>query len=98
MHNDNEATTNELGHTARSGHQSGLRPANTLGALVVRDVESGVEFRIGTGFDQADRDSLWRAEGGVLGRIVKYKFFPVGVKEKPRHPVFLGFRDKRDMS
>ena len=64
----------------------------------MRDVESGVEFRIGTGFDQADRDSLWRAEGGVLGRIVKYKFFPVGVKEKPRHPVFLGFRDKRDMS
>ena len=23
--------------------------------------------------------------------------FPVGVKVAPRHPVFLGFRDKRDL-
>ena len=29
--------------------------------------------------------------------IVKYKHFPVGEKDKPRFPVFIGFRAKEDM-
>ena len=45
MHNDNEATTNELGRTKRSTHQAGKRPAGVLGALVCRTKE-GVEFNI----------------------------------------------------
>lgn len=31
------------------------------------------------------------------GRIVKYKHFPVGAKEAPRHPVYLGLRDPPDL-
>jgi DNA ligase-1 len=33
----------------------------------------------------------------LLGKIVKYKYQEIGVLEKPRFPVFLGFRDKEDM-
>lgn len=30
---------------------------------------------------------------GLNGRVAKIKSFPIGVKDKPRHPVFLGWRD-----
>lgn len=59
MHNGNEATINKLGHTERSSHQDNLVPMNTMGALIVRDVKTGVKFNIGTGFDDADRDRWW---------------------------------------
>jgi DNA ligase-1 len=92
MHNANEAKVNELGHTARSSHKANLVGKGTMGALVVRDVRTGVEFKIGTGFTAADRAKEW-----LLGTIVKYKSFPVGVKDKPRHPVFLGIREDFDL-
>ena len=53
------------------------------------------EFQIGTGFDAEDRKELWQQynSGELTGKTIKFKYFPVGVKSKPRHPVFLGFRD-----
>lgn len=79
MHNSNEAIRNALGNLERSSHQENLVPLNTMGALIVRDLKTGVEFNIGTGFDDADRDwwwnkffetHLWRAgklnNGGII--------------------------------
>lgn len=97
MYNGNEAQTNELGRTKRSTAASGLSGKGTMGALHVRDLESGVDFHIGTGFTAAQRQEAWDRRPELLGGFVKYKYFPVGVKDKPRHPVFLGFRDARDM-
>lgn len=72
---------------------------NTLGSLIVVDINSGVQFKIGTGFSQADRDTIWAdKDDRLLGKLVKYKSFPIGVKDKPRFPTFIGFRDKRDLS
>lgn len=102
MHNANEATTNALGRTERSHHQAGMVPAGTMGALRVRDLKTGVEFEIGSGFTDADRDYWWTYWAGYLGdldrRIVKYKHFPQGSKDKPRFPIYLGIRDPKDMS
>jgi DNA ligase-1 len=97
MHNDNTATTNERGRTQRSTIASGLRPGGVMGALLVKDVKSGVEFSVGTGFDDEEREAIWKNQSRYIGRIVKYKYFPVGGKDKPRHPVFLAWRDRRDM-
>lgn len=97
MHNANAAETNELGRTKRSTHAAGLVPAGTLGALLVRDLKTGVEFSIGTGFDDPTRALLWATKDSTLGRVTKYKSFPTGVKDKPRFPVYLGFRDERDL-
>lgn len=100
MHNENEATTNELGRTARSHKKAGLVGAGVMGTLVVRDIKTGVEFEIGTGFTAQDRADLWKTgqlrERLLQGQLVKYKHFPVGAKDKPRHPVFLGWRDRLD--
>jgi DNA ligase-1 len=98
MHNGNEAKTNALGHTERSSAKEGLVPMNTLGNLIVRHVDTGVEFEIGTGFTAAQRADIWAKRETMLGQLAKFKSFPVGVKDKPRLPVFLGFRDLIDMS
>lgn len=92
MHNGNEAGRDELGRTKRSTAQAGKTGKGTMGALIVRDVVSGVEFNIGTGFTAAQRAEEWE-----IGSIHKYKFFPVGVVDKPRHPVYIGPRAKIDM-
>lgn len=97
MHNANEATTNELGRTKRSTAKAGLRGKDTLGALVCVDLTSGIEFRIGTGMDDAEKQHVWDNQTKFKGKIVKYKSFKIGVKDAPRHPVFLGWRDKKDM-
>lgn len=96
MHNANQATVSETGHTKRSSHKANKHGRGDLGALVVRGMD-GVEFNIGTGFTDADREKIWSNRERLLGQLVKFKYFPVGVKEAPRHPVFLGFRDRRDM-
>jgi DNA ligase 1 len=96
MHNGNEAETNELGRTKRSSHQANKTGKGRMGALRVRDLTSGIEFNIGTGFTDSDKEWFWLK--GRPGLLVKYKSLLIGVKDKPRHPVYLGLRDARDMS
>lgn len=98
MHNDNEATTDETGYTKRSSHKAGKSNSGTLGALVVKccdknDLFFGVQFEVGTGFTAKQRENLWKNRKYLTGKKIKYKYFPVGCKDKPRHPVFLGWRD-----
>jgi len=95
MHNANEATINALGRTERSSHQANLVPTGVLGAFTVRD--AGVEFSIGTGFTYEDRVQFWRRRHELIGSLITYEYLPIGVKDKPRHPVFKGFRMKEDV-
>lgn len=99
MHNGNEAKKNALGRTERSSHKAGKEPMGVLGGLVVRDetLFPGLTFEVGTGFDAQTRKDLWSVRDKLPGQIIKYKFFAVGVKDKPRHPVYLGPRHKWDM-
>lgn len=93
MHNMNMAELDERGYIKRSTAKEGLLETDTMGALIVRDIITGVEFQIGTGFTEAERKWWyinWEMQPSL---IVKYKFFPVGIKEKPRHPVYLGIRN-----
>lgn len=94
QHNGNEATTNELGRTKRSSHKAGKTGRGDLGALVLKHPAG--TFNCGTGFDDALRAEIWANQSQYIGRLAKVKFFAIGMKELPRHPVFLGWRDKRD--
>jgi DNA ligase-1 len=91
-HNANEAEKDELGRTKRSSHKANQIPMGTLGALLVRDCVTDVEFKVGTGFDDSTRDFLWGIRNSLNGKIIKFKSQPTGVKDKPRFPVFLGMR------
>jgi len=105
MENQNASFTNELGRTARSSHKAGKVGKNRLGGFHVRGMlgssarYAGVEFDVASGaIDHATRETLWQDRGALIGQIVSYKFFPKGGDEKPRHPIFRGIRDARDLS
>lgn len=98
MHNANEAKTNALGHTERSSHQANMVPMGVLGALTVKDLVSGVVFNVGTGFTAEERAGIWKQRETLMGKIISYEYLPIGIKDKPRHPTFLGFRMDADYS
>lgn len=98
QHNDNEAIIDDRGYTVRSSHKDKKRGGNTLGKIRVQDIHrSGWEFSIGSGFDADLRSKIWQSQPDYLGRIVKYKYLPIGTLDLPRHPIFLGFRDPIDV-
>ena len=99
LHNANELKTDELGYAKRSSAKDGKVPMGTLGKFLVRDLRDGTEFRIGTGrgLTQALRQEIWDHQDQYLGKIVKFRYQEHGVKDKPRIPVWLGFRDPSDM-
>lgn len=96
-HNLNEATVSETGYQVRSSHKSNMIGGKMLGALTCLWEPTGETFNIGTGFSAADREFLWAARDTLTGRMVKFKYQPHGVKDLPRLPVFVGFRNKEDM-
>lgn len=97
MRNDNVIQLNELGYKERSTKKAGKVALPKLGGFHVRDVKTGVEFDIGTGFTETQRVGFWKIKNSLKGKLAKYKCQPVGVKDKPRFPVFLGFRSKDDL-
>ncbi len=94
MHNGNEKVVNELGRGQRSSHSSNKTGRNDLGAIQVEF--NGVKFSIGTGFTDDERRRVWDNRASYLGALAKFKYFPIGIKDAPRHPVFLGWRDASD--
>lgn len=96
MSNQNAAELDNFGNIKRSASLEGMVGANTAGTLIVRNDEGQV-FGIGSGLDDAMRAELWRNKDQYIGKLVKYKYFPHGVKELPRHPVYLGIRDPDDI-
>lgn len=95
MTNNNEQELDNLGHKVRSSKKEGMVPAGKLGALIVKHKTFG-EFKIGSGFTEETRIKLWHERDELKGRLAKFKYQPSGVKDKPRFPVFLGFRNKID--
>lgn len=96
MVNLNEPEINELGYKERSSKKAGKFAEQKLGAFKLRDVSTGVEFDVGTGFTDEQRTEYWANRLNLIGKLVKYKSQLIGVKDKPRFPVFLGFRDILD--
>lgn len=95
--NLNEAFTGELGQTKRSTHQANKVGKKTLGAIVLSNSQFG-EFNIGTGFNDELRNEIWNNTSKYIGKTVKFTYQSIGTKNKPRIPVFKGFRHEDDNS
>lgn len=99
-HNLNEAKKDNFGRTERSSCKAGKVKADTLGKFLLKDIKTDVEFGCGTGkgLTLQLRKEIWDNRKKYMNKIVKYTHFAVtGVKDKPRLPIFVGFRDKDDM-
>jgi DNA ligase-1 len=97
MHNLNEAIRNEVGALQRSTSQDGLQAMDMIGAFVVRDAQDR-EFKVAPGvMDHGMRKALWSIRDSLKSKTIKFKYFPHGEKDVPRHPSFLGFRELIDI-
>ncbi len=109
--NNNELEQNELGYAKRSTHQENMVPNQMVGALMgtamgdVVDpstgnvvIQKGQRIKIGAGaMNHQERSSFFKDQSKILGKIAKFKFFPKGIKDKPRFPIFTSLRDPADM-
>lgn len=97
--NVNEATTNELGRTTRSTAQAGKVLQERLGAMMVRQLSNGKVGKVSTGhMTSAEGEAYWNNPETLLGKTIKFKHFPKGVKDKNRFPSFVCLRLEEDMS
>ncbi len=100
--NHNESLPDELGYSKKSSAKAGLEYIEQLGAFVCKTIKSdyfeeGIEFKIGTGFTDAERTDIWNNKNDYIGKIAVFKTLTVGVLEAPRNPSFVGFRDIDDL-
>lgn len=96
--NTNELKKDETGRAKRSTHKAGMVGAGTLGKLTGIDVSSGQRVTIGTGKMKADEKlHVWLTQKDYLGRFAKYRYGTYGIKDAPRFPRFIAWRDYRDM-
>lgn len=96
MHNANQAKINELGLQERSSHKDNLIPMNTLGSLILKYGDD--TFNVGTGFTDEQRLEIWNSREKYLGKLASVRYMSVGLKERPRLPSFVGWRDNDDIS
>lgn len=99
QHNTNEAFTGELGQTKRRTLKAGKVDGGVMGKMRVRDLQTGVEFKIGTGIGLTWelRRRIYQCRDIMPGKIVRYRFQDHGRKDKPRIASFQGFRHPRDL-
>lgn len=107
--NQNAAQVNELGNTFRSSHQENMVANGMVGAMlgtVLADVKDGdtllfpkgAEVRVGAGCLTHDqRRHYFINQNEFMSLIHKAKFFPKGIKDKPRFPTWQSFRNAEDM-
>lgn len=99
VHNQNEATTDALGRTKRSNHQTNKIGSCRVGTIMAVDRETGQPLEISPGRMTADqRKFYWEYPEQIMDRIIKYKTFDYGTLNVPRFSTFQAFRDPADMS
>lgn len=96
--NNNEAKVNELGRTERSSHKENKTGKGMLGSFLCVDSKTGNEITVGAGkLSHSERTLVWEMQEHYVGKIVKYRSMTGGVKDKPRFPRFIDWRELSDM-
>lgn len=109
--NLNEATKNELGRSSRSSHQENKVPNGLVGSLQckmlkdVYDVQDKTKLLLRKddlitvspgNLDHTARKYYFDFQDEIIGETIKFKFFPKGIKDKPRFPTFVCIRPTSD--
>ena len=110
--NDNVAQINELGRTFRTSHQENKVPNGMVGSIQMKSLEDvydpqdktklliakGSLFNAAPGaLTHDERNFYFENQHRFLEQIAKVKFFPKGIKDKPRFPQFFSLRSKEDL-
>jgi len=111
--NTNEATVNEKGNTSRSTHQENMIPNGMVGTMecsLCEDIydpfgsktvplfKAGQIITVSHGkMTDYEARHYFENPDQLVNHIIKFKFFPKGIKDKPRFPTYVCHRDENDM-
>jgi DNA ligase-1 len=96
--NGNVAQTNELGNTFRSTHQANMVPNGMVGSFECKNLKDGKMITVSPGkMPHDERKYYFEHPEAIVAKVIKYKHFPKGVKDKPRFPTFQCIRAPEDM-
>jgi len=107
--NLNEATLDPHGYTERSTHAENMVPNGLVGNLqckLCKDVRVDGKLimmqnqliTVAAGrLDHAERKRYFENQHEIIGKTIKFQFFPKGIKDKPRFPTFQSFRADSDI-
>lgn len=108
--NENEATLSPNGYSERSTHSENMIPNGMVGNLIgtalqdeffnnVKVIAKGQVICIGAGkLSHEERKFYFDYPDEIIGKIAKYQYFPIGIKDKPRFPTFQSIRSPIDMN
>jgi len=109
QHNENEKKQMPNGYSERATIAENMVPNGKVGTIVGtawEDVYFGkgliikkdqlIEISPGK-MPHAEREYYLQNPDAIIGQLAKYKFFPIGMKEKPRFPTFQCLRSRVDM-
>lgn len=103
--NGNEAKTNALGYTERSSKSAGKIAKEEIGSLLCKTVKDIYDpwsrrllFPVGTlcvvtpgNMTKDEKIALFKEKEDLKGKMIAFKSFPKGTKDKPRFPMFQHF-------
>ena len=107
--NLNDATLSPHGYTERSTHQENMAPNGLVGSLqckLLKDLMAGSKLvgragdiiTVSAGcMDHAQRKHYFENQDEIIGKVIKFQFFPKGVLNKPRFPTFKCIRAESDL-
>ena len=94
--NTNEQETDERGYAKRSKAQAGLVASGLLGKFLVQFNDEILSIAPGN-FKHDQLKDIWLNQEKYLGKWLKFRYFSYGIKDLPRFPRAVGFRDEGDM-
>ena len=94
--NHNELKYDELGFAKRSDSKENKTPSGMAGHYIVDF--NGLELIVAPGhFKHHERIEHLKNKAQYIGRLLKFRYFNRGVKDLPRFPRAVGFRDEMDV-
>ena len=96
MFNGNEAEVGNDGLTKRGHSKANKFGKGRLGSFEVVDLKTKERFSV-DGFTAEQKEDYWSRQDELVGKLIVYKHFLYGAKDKPRQPKFKGFRSEIDL-
>jgi DNA ligase-1 len=97
--NQNPEEYDAFGNVKRAHFKDGKVLKDELGSFIVKELDTGIVFDLSGKLSHNDRVQFWKNQKEYLGKVVRFKYQGRATDQgaKPRFPIFLGFRDRRDM-
>ena len=91
--NLNESQTNELGRSFKRNTKDDKKGTGIASALVTE--YNGFQFRVTLTGNEEFRKEIWDNKEKYIGKMFEYKAMLVGMKDVPRHPNFIRWREDK---